>query len=66
MAGRKTNEERVVLIDQKIQKKREEIEALEDQKNRLLHPINMRTIIAKAKEIGLTPEEIAEKLGIEI
>jgi len=26
----------------------------------------MRTVIAKAKEIGLTPEEIVEKLGLEV
>ena len=54
------------MIDQKIQKKRDEIAALEAQQQRLLHPVNMKTVMAKAKEAGLTPEEIAEKLGLEL
>ncbi len=58
--------ERVAAIDQKIAKKKAELEALEQQKNRLLHPVSMRTILTKAKEAGMTPEEIAEKLGIEV
>ena len=58
--------ERVAAIDQKIAKKKAEIEALEQQKNRLLHPVNMRTVMTKAKEAGMTPEEIAEKLGIKV
>lgn len=62
----KTIEERVALIDQKIEKKKAEIEALEAQKQKLLHPINMRTVIAAAKEAGMTPAEIAEKLGLEV
>lgn len=63
---KKTVDERVAMIDQKIQKKRDEIAALEAQKQRLLHPVNMKTVMAKAKEAGLTPEEIAEKLGLEL
>lgn len=63
---KKTVDERVAMIDQKIQKKRDEIAALEAQKQRLLHPVNMKTVMAKAKEAGLTPEEIAEKLGLEV
>ena len=66
MPGRKTPEERVALIDEKIAKKKAEIEDLEAQKYKLLHPVNMKTVMAKAKEAGLTPEEIAKKLGIEI
>lgn len=66
MPGRKTVEERIALIDQKIEKKQTEIEELERQKNRLLHPINMKTVMAKAKDAGLSPEEIAEKLGIDL
>ncbi|MEY8233217.1 hypothetical protein AALA82_16560 [Oscillospiraceae bacterium 50-16] len=66
MPGRKTTDERVALIDQKIEKKKAEIEELEAQKQKLLHPVNMKTVMAKAKEAGLTPEEIAEKLGIEV
>lgn len=66
MRGRKTVEERVAIIDEKIAKKKEEIEALEAQKNKLLHPVTMKSVMDKAKAAGLTPEEIAEKLGIEV
>lgn len=62
----KSIEARVALIDQKIAKKQEEIEKLEVQKQRLLHPVNMKTVMAKAKAQGMTAEEIAEKLGIEV
>lgn len=62
----KNVEERIALIDQKIAKKKAEIEALEASKQKLLHPINMRTVMNAAKEAGLTAEEIAEKLGIKI
>jgi cell division protein FtsL len=65
MAGRNT-EERIALINEKIAKKQSEIEALEAQKQKLLHPVTMKTVMAKAKESGLSPEEIAEKLGIEV
>ena len=65
MAG-KTVEERIALIDQKIQKKRDEIIELEAQKEKLLHPITMRSVIAKAKAAGLSVEEIAEKLGLKM
>ena len=66
MAARKTTDERIALIDEKIAKRKAEIESLESQKNKLLHPVNMKTVMAKAKEIGMTPEEIAEKLGLDI
>ncbi|RKI67052.1 hypothetical protein D7V91_10735 [bacterium 1xD42-67] len=66
MAGRKTVEERIVLIDAKIAKKREEIAALEMQKHKLQNPVTMKSVMDKAKKAGLTPEEIAKKLGIEV
>ena len=66
MAIKKTVDERVAILDAKIAKKQEEINNLEAQKQKLLHPINMKTVMAKAKESGMTPEEIAEKLGLEI
>ena len=62
----KTTEERIAVIDAKIAKKQEEISVLEAQKQKLLHPVNMRTVLTKAKEAGMTAEEIAEKLGIEL
>lgn len=66
MPARKTIDERVALIEQKIAKKKAEIEELEKQKQKLLHPISMRAVLTKAKEAGLTPMEVAEKLGIEV
>ena len=66
MAIKRTVEERVAILDAKIAKKQEEINNLEAQRQKLLHPINMKTVMAKAKESGMTPEEIAEKLGLEI
>ena len=66
MPARKTVDERVALIEQKITKKKAEIEELEEQKQKLLHPISMRAVLTKAKEAGLTPMEVAEKLGIEV
>ena len=68
MAARimKSVDERVALLDQKIAKKQAEINALEAQKQKLLHPVNMKTVMAKAKEAGMTPEEIAKKLGVEV
>lgn len=59
-------EERVAIIDEKIAKKKEELSKLEAQKKRLLHPVTMKTVITKAKDAGMSPEEVAEKLGIEL
>ena len=65
MAARST-EERIALIDAKISKKQEGIKTLEAQKQKLLHPVTMRTVMEKAKAAGLSAEEIAEKLGLEM
>ena len=62
----KTTEARIAAIEEKIEKKDAEIEKLEDQRQRLLHPVNMRTVMAKAKEAGLTAEQVAAKLGLDI
>lgn len=62
----KSVEERIALIDAKIAKKKDEITSLEAQKQKLLHPVNMKTVMAAAKEAGLSAEEIAEKLGLEV
>ena len=65
MAAR-TVEERIAIIDEKISKKKADIEALEAQKQKLLHPVTMKTVMEKAKASGLSPEEIAEKLGLDM
>lgn len=44
----KTTEARITAIEEKIEKKRAEIEKLEEQRQKLLHPVNMRTVMAKA------------------
>ena len=54
----KSVEERIALIDAKIAKKKVEIESLEAQKQRLLHPVNMKTVMAKAKEAGLDRKSV--------
>lgn len=61
MPARKNVEERIVLIDAKIAKKKEEIKSLEAQKKKLQSPVNYRSVVTKAKETGMTLEEIAEK-----
>ena len=65
MAAR-TAEERIALIDAKIAKKKEEIKVLEARKQKPLHPVPMRSVMEKAKAAGLTAEQIAEKLGLEM
>ena len=66
MPGRKLAGERIALIDEKIAKKKAELKRLEAQKEELLHPVTMRAVLTKAKQAGLSPKEVAEKLGIEI
>ena len=58
MTRRRTNEERIALIDEKIAKKQAEIHALEAQKEKILHPVTMKTVMMKAKESGLSAAEI--------
>ena len=65
MAG-KSIEERIALIDAKIAKKKEELAELEAKKQELLHPVTMKNVLDKAKEVGLSPKEVAEKLGLEM
>ncbi len=65
LAG-KSIEERIVLIDEKIAKKQAEIAELEAKKQALLHPLTMKDVLDKAKEAGLSPKEVAAKLGLEL
>ena len=59
-------EERIAEIDLKIEKKKAELAALEAKKQKLLHPNSMRSVMNAAKEAGMTPDEIAEKLGLDL
>lgn len=62
----KTIEERIASIDEKIAKKEQEIEELKAKKEKLLHPVTMKDVMKKIKDANLTPEEVAEKLGLEV
>lgn len=48
MAAR-TVEERIAIIDEKISKKKADIKVLEAQKQKLLHPVTMKTVMEKQK-----------------
>ena len=60
MAAR-TAEERIALIDAKIAKKKEEIKALEAQKQKILHPVTMRDVYKRQP-----PPELPEILVREL
>lgn len=62
----KTVEDRVAELDVKIAKKKEELTKLESQKEAILRPVNWRTVMAKAKENGLSAKEVADRLGLDI
>lgn len=68
----RSKEERLNEIDAKIKKHEADIEKLKLKRDNILNPkprksrTGMKTIIDKAKEQGMTAEEIAEKLGIEL
>ena len=77
---RRSADERVAEIDAKIaackatiKKQEEKISELEQKKQAILNPVpriskagQLKALINKAKESGMTTEEIAEKLGITI
>ena len=50
MAAR-TVEERIAIIDEKISKKKADIKVLEAQKQKLLHPVTMKTVMEKSKSL---------------
>lgn len=58
-------QERLRIIDEKIARKKREIEELEAKRRELLDPpISMADVIAKLRKSGMTPDEIAQKLGL--
>lgn len=62
----RTLEERIAVLDEKISKKKTEIAKLESQKYALEHPVSIKDLVMKAKQSGMSPNEIAQKLGIEL
>lgn len=64
-------EERIAIIDQSIEFHKKAIEKLEQKKQNILNPksrtstkTQMKTLLNKIQESGMTIEEIAEKLGV--
>lgn len=62
----RTPEERIAVLNEKISKKKTEIAKLESQRYALEHPVSIKDLIMKAKQSGMSPNEIAQKLGIDI
>lgn len=77
MAGqrvRRPAEERALEVEKKIKDHKEVIKKLEEKREAILHPkakrkkgaVALKAIVDKAKESGMTVDEIAAKLGISI
>ena len=71
--NRRPAEERIAEIDKKIAGHKEAIKKLEAKKHTILNPkpraskaAGLKALISKAKEAGMTNEEIAEKLVISL
>ncbi len=58
-------EERLARIDARIEKKKAEIAELEEERSRLLHPLQVRQIVKKAKEKGMSNYDIAGRLNLD-
>lgn len=69
---KRTIEERVAEIDTKIASHKLVISKLEEKKNAILNPKSkakkstIKNILSQAKANGMSADEIAKKLGIEI
>lgn len=70
--ARMTLEDKVAELDRKIQGHEKNIETLKAKKERLLNPptrakrkSSVSGVLKKAKEMGMSAEEIALKLGID-
>lgn len=68
---RRSAEARVAEIDEKISAHKDAIKKLEQRKNEILNPKprlskakKVKIVIDKAKDSGMSVEEIAEKLGV--
>lgn len=68
---RRTKEEIAQAYDEKISYHEKCIQALKEKKEELFKPRaskkeKLKVVMEKAKKIGLSPEEIAEKLGFSL
>ena len=64
MVARKTTEERIARLKERIAKKQAEIEALKAQRQKLLHPDSTET--GKAKKSDLSSDEAGENMEDEV
>lgn len=71
--AKRTSAEKIAEIETKIAKAKESIEGYEAKIENLRNPkprvskkSKMKSVMELASKAGLTPEEIAEKLGIEL
>lgn len=68
----RSKEERLAEIEKKITYHKAAITALEAKRDSILNPPKRKTrvgvgsVLKRAKEAGMTPQEMAEKLGIEL
>lgn len=59
-------------VAEKIKSQKARIKSLEQKRNAILNPkpvarrVGMKTVMDKVKEMGMSPKEMAEKLGIEL
>lgn len=69
---RKSKEERIAILDSKIAAHKANIEMLEAKKSAILNPAprkrkaTLKNLMTLAKEKGLSEEEIASKLGLQL
>ena len=68
-------EERIAVLNEKMEKHQKAIERLESKKDATLNPkpriltrrkSGMKTVMDKVKEMGMTAEQVADKLGISL
>ena len=68
----RSKEERIAILESKIVKHKSDIAALEAKIEAIKNPkrssVNsaMKAVMEQAKSLGMTPQEIAEKLGLSI
>ena len=67
---KQSKEDKLAKIEQSIEFHKQAIEKLEKKREEILNPktspLNMKTLLTKAKKSGMTVEEIAEKLGLQM
>lgn len=61
----KTTEMKIAQIDRRIERVRRELDQLYEKKKKLQTPtITRKSVLAMALDAGMTPEEMAERLGL--